>query len=176
MSHTTQNGRVPPIVSIVGRSDSGKTTLLERLIPELRGRGYRVGTIKHHAHPGFEVDKPGKDTWRHAQAGAEAVALVAPGKMFLLRRTEGELDLGAVAAMMGEVDIVLTEGYRWADTPKVEVVRAARSREPLCTSEELVALVTDLPLEMGVPRFDLEEVEGLADLLERRFLQSQEEG
>jgi len=175
MNHKTQDGQLPPIVSIVGRSNSGKTTLLERLIPELRGRGYRVGTIKHHAHPGFEVDKPGKDTWRHAQAGAEAVALVAPGKMFLLRRTEGELDLAAVAAMMGEVDIVLTEGYRWADTPKVEVVRAARSREPLCAPEEMVALVTDLPLELGIPRFGLEEVKELADLLEQRFLEGPEE-
>ena len=175
MSHGARDGHGPPIVSIVGRSNSGKTTLLERLIPALRRRGYRVGTIKHHAHAGFEVDKPGKDTWRHAQAGAEAVALVAPGKMFLLRRTEGELDLETVAAMMGEVDIVLTEGYRWANTPKVEVVRAARSREPLCRSEELIALVTDLPLEMGVPRFGLEEVEALANLLERRFLNGREE-
>lgn len=70
-----------PIICVVGRSKSGKTTLLEKLIPELKRRGYRVATIKHHSHPGFEIDVPGKDTWRHAQAGSDHVIISAPDKV-----------------------------------------------------------------------------------------------
>ncbi|MCU0489929.1 MAG: molybdopterin-guanine dinucleotide biosynthesis protein B, partial [Anaerolineales bacterium] len=73
-----------PILSIIGKSNSGKTTLLEKLIPELRQRGYRVATIKHHAHAGFEIDQPGKDTWRHAQAGSQVVVITAPDKLALI--------------------------------------------------------------------------------------------
>ncbi len=158
-----------PAVSIVGKSKSGKTTLLEKLIPELRNRGIRVGTVKHHMHPDFEVDKPGKDTWRHAKAGAESVALISPGKMFLVRRSQGEMSLEDVASMLGGVDLILTEGFRWAPIPKIEVVRAGRSTQPICKPHELLAIVTDLPLRIGVPLFGLEDIEGVADLLETQL-------
>ncbi len=161
--------RQPPMVSIVGKSKSGKTTLLEKLIPELKRRGIRVGTVKHHAHPDFEADKPGKDTWRHAEAGAESVALISPGKMFLVRRTQDEITLEDVASMLGRVDLILTEGFRWAPIPKIEIVRADRSTQPICMPHELLAIVTDLPLSIGVPLFGLEEIEGVADLLESRL-------
>lgn len=160
----------PPIVGIVGRSGAGKTTLLETLIPELKRRGYRVGTIKHHTHPGFEIDVPGKDTWRHAQAGSDHVVIVAPDKVAAIRRVDVEPDVLAIAATMGEVDVILTDGYKHAPIPRIEVVRAACSPEPVCAPEELIALVSDLPLDLGLPRFGLDEAPALAAFIEQRFL------
>jgi molybdopterin-guanine dinucleotide biosynthesis protein B len=160
----------PPIFSIIGKSNSGKTTLLEKLIAELKKRGYKVGVIKHHAHSGIEIDKSGKDTWRHTQAGADAVALVSPRKAFVIRTTENEMHLQKVATMLGEVDILLTEGYSWADTLKIEVVRSANNNGELTRSPaELGALVTDKSFDIDVPCFGLEEIEKLADFLEQRL-------
>jgi molybdopterin-guanine dinucleotide biosynthesis protein B len=157
-----------PIFSIIGKSNSGKTTLLEKLIAELKRRGHRVGVIKHHAHNRIQIDKRGKDTWRHAQAGADAVALVSPQKAFVLHKTEQEMPLQTVAAMLGEVDILLTEGYSWADTFKIEVVRSANGYGgPTCSPAELDALVTDRFFDTDIPCFGLEDIEELADFLEQ---------
>jgi len=159
-----------PIISVVGRSDVGKTTLLEKLIPELKRRGYRVATVKHHAHPGFEIDRPGKDSWRHAQAGSDHVVIAAPDKVASIRRVDREPTLDEIAATITDVDIILTEGYKRTDKPKIEVIRAARSPEPICVPDELVAVVSDVDPPFDVPRFDLDDVSGLADLIEERFL------
>ena len=159
-----------PIVSIVGRTDSGKTTVIEKLLPELVRRGYRVGTIKHHAHRDFEIDIPGKDTWRHKRAGAGTVAMIASGRMFVVRDTPSEISLDQALAMMGDMDLAITEGFRWAKTPKIEVVRAARDSTMLCSYDECLAVVTDLPMEAPIPILDLEDVAGLADVLERHLL------
>ncbi len=160
----------PPIICIVGRSKVGKTTLLEKLIPELKRRGCRVGTIKHHSHPGFEIDRAGKDTWRHARAGSDHVVIVAPDKVAAIRRVDSEPSLDEIAATMGDVDLILTEGYKRSNKPKVEIVRAARSQEPLCAPEELLALVSDLAAPFDVPHFDPDDIPGLADLIETGFL------
>ena len=101
-----------PILSIIGKSKSGKTTLIEKLIPQLKAKGYRVGTIKHHSHPGFEIDFPGKDTWRHAQAGSDHVIIAAPDKVASIRTLEHELTVDEIAAMMDNVDIILTDGFK----------------------------------------------------------------
>lgn len=159
-----------PIVCVVGRGKTGKTTLLEKLIPELKSRGYKVATIKRHSHPGIEIDVPGKDSWRHAQAGSDYAVIAAPDKVASVRRLERELTLDEVAATITGVDIIITEGYKRADKPKIEVVRAERSSEPLCTAEELLAVVTDVDLDLPVPRFGLDDVYALADLIEERFL------
>ncbi len=160
-----------PVVSIVGKSDSGKTTLIERLIPILRGRGYKVATVKHHSHPGLDIDHEGKDTWRHYQAGADVVVIAGPDKMATIRRLEHPLPMSDVLSGIHGVDIIITEGYKRGHAPKIEIVRAARSTEPICSPDELIALVTDTDLEMdGVPRFALDDVEGVADLIEGRFL------
>lgn len=158
----------PPVVSVVGKSDSGKTTLLEGLIREMKRRGYRVGTIKHDAHS-FEMDRPGTDTWRHAQAGSDHVVISSPQRVASIRRVEQEQTLDELVATMTDVDIVLTEGYRRGNAPKIEVSRQARSQTLLCSPEELIAVVTDYPVEIGVPRFDLDDYAGLADLIEKRF-------
>lgn len=156
-----------PVICVVGRAKSGRTTLLEKLIRELKKRGYRVGTIKHHSHPGFEVDRPGKDTWRHAEAGSDHVVIAAPDKIASIRRVDQEPGLYELAAMMTDVDVVLTEGYLRTGHYRVEVVRAARSPEPICQPDELLALATDEAIPgYEVPQFSLEDAAGLADLIE----------
>lgn len=159
-----------PIICLVGRSNVGKTTLLEKLIPELKRRGYRVATIKHHPHPGFEIDQPGKDTWRHTRAGSEQVVIVGPDKVASIRRVKREPTLDEIAVTISDVDLILTEGYKQSDKPKIEIIRAARSQEPVCSPEELLAIVSDVALPFDIPHFNMDNVTGLADLIETRFL------
>lgn len=161
---------VVPIICVVGKSNTGKTTLLEKLIPELTRRGYRVGTVKHDVH-GFEMDKPGKDSWRHAQAGASAVVVSSPEKIAVIQRVEREKSLSQIAEMIGDaVDIILCEGFKRSGQLKVEISRSEVSTELLCSEEELVALVSDVRHPLRVPQFGLDDVKGLADLLENAYL------
>lgn len=162
--------KLVPVVSIVGKSDVGKTTVLEKVVRELKRRGYRVATIKHHVH-WFEIDQPGKDTWRHAQAGSDVVVIAAPNRMAIIERLERELTIDEIAARIDHVDIIITEGYKRGDKPKIEVSRAEKGRELLCTADELIALVTDQPFpEMSnVPQFDLDDAAGIVNLLEGMF-------
>lgn len=164
---------MPPIISIVGKSDSGKTTLLEKLIAEIRNRGYRVGTIKHDTH-GFDIDHEGKDTWRHKKAGASTVIISSPQKVAVIKDTEEDRAIDSLAAeYMQEVDIVFTEGYKRENKPKVEVYRKEMHRELLCQGDDnLVALASNQPFDIGVPCFDINDVKGLADLIEQKFLKS----
>lgn len=113
-----------PVVSFIGRSNSGKTTYLEKLIPEMKRRGFKVAVIKHDAH-GFEMDRPGKDTWRHARAGADVVCIAAPGKMAMISRLEEQLPLRELARRIEGVDIILTEGFKAEALIKIEVLRRA---------------------------------------------------
>jgi len=159
-----------PVISVVGRSDAGKTTLLEKLIGELSGRGYRVAVIKHHAHGDFDLDVPGKDSWRLSHAGSAVVAIASPTKLALIRQLDKEWSLGEIAALVPDADIVLTEGYKGGTAPKIEVSRRAVSRELLCSPNELVAIAADHLFDLDVPQFDLDDAVGLADLLEARFL------
>ena len=154
-----------PILSIVGRSGSGKTTLLENIIVELKRRGYRLATIKHHAHSGFEIDQPGKDTWRHAKAGSDLVIIAAPDKMATIRTLEHELTLDEIVSGIDGVDIILTEGYKRAGKPALEVVRAEVSTKPICNPDQLVALVTDTELDTDVPQFHLQDVNQIVDFI-----------
>lgn len=160
-----------PVVSIVGKSDSGKTTVLERLIRALVARGYRVGTVKHHVHD-FDIDVPGKDSWRHARAGATVTLVSSPSKLGLVRAMDHEASLDELVGLAGDVDILLTEGFRRSGEVRVEVSRRARSAELVCEPHELFALVTDNDeLDVGdLPVFALDDAEGLADLIEARFL------
>ncbi len=164
----------PPIVSVVGKGDSGKTTFVEKLIGVLVSRGWRVGTVKHHVHD-FDIDVPGKDSWRHARAGAEVSMVSSPTKFSVIRNVEQELTLDEIAQYARDVDILITEGFKHAARVCIEVSRLARSPEPICTDERLVALVTDNPglVPDGVPVFGLEDAEAVADFVEREFLTGQ---
>ncbi len=161
-----------PIVSIVGTSDSGKTTLIEKLVPELVRRGYRVATIKHDIH-GFEVDREGKDSWRHKQAGAHTVVISSPKKLAIIREVDHDADLAELRdKYVRDVDIILSEGFKRNLQPKIEVFRKEMHRELLCTREDnLLALATNQPFDIGVPCFGLDDARGMVDLIEEKFLQ-----
>jgi len=160
-----------PIVSIVGTSDSGKTTLIEKLVPELVRRGYRVATVKHDIH-GFNVDQEGKDSWRHKQAGAHTVVISSPEKLALIRDVDHDADLEELRdKYIQDVDLIISEGFKRNPQPKIEVFRKERHRELLCNEKDnLLAIATNQPLNIGVPCFGLDDARGLADLIEDRFL------
>lgn len=159
--------RVPPIVSIIGRKNSGKTTLLERLIPAMTRRGFRVGTLKHHHYGDFEADTPGKDSWRHARAGAVLSGVLASGKVALFLKPETPMTPEEIVRLFADhVDLVLTEGFSHSSFPRIEVVRKANGGGPLSTkTSRLLALLTDGDWDLGVRRFGLDGVEALADFL-----------
>ena len=160
-----------PIISIVGKSDSGKTTLIEKLVPELTRRGYRIATVKHDVH-GFEVDREGKDSWRHKRAGAHTVVISSPQKVALIRDVERDLSLMEIRdKLIREVDLVLSEGYKRDVQPKIEIFRKERHQELLCAKEDnLIAIVSDQTFNVEVPCFDLEDMRGLSDFIEKEFL------
>jgi molybdopterin-guanine dinucleotide biosynthesis protein B len=163
-----------PIISVVGKSDSGKTTLIEKLVPELTRRGYRIATVKHDVH-GFEVDREGKDSWRHKRAGAHTVVISSPEKVALIRDVERDLSLMEIRdKLIRDVDLVLSEGYKRDVQPKIEIFRKERHQELLCAKEDnLIAIVTDQTFNIGVPCFDLEDMKGLSSFIEKEFLNAE---
>ena len=159
----------PPIISIVGFSGSGKTTLLEKLIPELTRRGIRVGTIKHHLHH-FEMDNPGKDSWRHKQAGAAVSIISAPSRIGMSMDVDHDHTPQELAPLFAGVDIILTEGYKRGDNAKLEVFRHEVHEKPVSQGDKnLMALISDAQVDIGVPRFLTDDMEGLADFLIHHF-------
>jgi len=165
-----------PIISIVGKSDSGKTTLIEKLVPELTRRGYRIATVKHDIH-GFEVDREGKDSWRHKQAGAHTVVISSPNKIALIRDVERDLNLEELREkLIQDVDLILSEGYKKDVQPKIEIFRKEKHRELLSTKEDnLVAIVSNQEFNVGVPCFHLEDMKGLSNFIEKEFIKSGKE-
>ena len=165
---------MPPIVSIVGKSKSGKTTLMEGLIRELKSRGYRVGTIKH-TPQGMTFDEPDKDSWCHIQAGSEATVISSRDKVVLIKPVTQALTLDELAHLVGEdYDIILTEGFKQGSAPKIEVHRREVG-PPLSHIKKLIAIVTDEPLETKTRQFSRQDFKGLADLLEEGFIKPQRE-
>lgn len=160
-----------PIVSIVGYSGSGKTTLVEKLIPELIRRGLRVATIKHNRH-GFEVDREGKDSWRHRRAGAAMTVLASPGKVAVMADTEGDPGLGELGErFIRDVDVILAEGFKKNPYPKIEVFRKSLGKEFLSGDDEaLMAVAGDDPGGLTAPRFDLDDIAGIVDLIEKKVI------
>ena len=139
---------IPVISFVAGKSGSGKTTLLEKVIKRLKEDGIRVASIKHDVHD-FDMDKPGKDTWRLAQAGSDIVAISSPGKV-------------AIIAMISGVDLIVTEGFKLGSKPKIEVHRSVVHGELVCKTSELLAIASDVVWDVGVPCFSINDVEGIA--------------
>ncbi len=159
-----------PIISVVGKSDSGKTSLLTDLVAELRQRGFRVAVVKH-ATEEIELDTPGKDTWRFAGAGAAASAILSAGNLAVFTKLEREDDPRAVTPFLGaDLDLILTEGFKKGPHPKIEVHRREQGPELLSPPGELLAVVTDEPLPVSVPQFSRDEAHGIADLLVEKVL------
>jgi len=166
--------RLVPVISVVGKSGVGKTTVLVQVIGEIKRRGYKLGTVKHDIHS-FEIDKPGKDSWRHTQAGSDAVVISSPRKLAVIRQLETEMPLDEIVSLMGDVDLVITEGYKRGDKPKIEITRLERGTELLCQAEELIAIMADYAVDMPVPQFALDDAAGVVDLLEELYLDRNEE-
>jgi molybdopterin-guanine dinucleotide biosynthesis protein B len=155
-----------PLISIVGTSKSGKTTFIEKLIPVFKEKGLRVATIKHH-HLDFEIDKVGKDTYRHKDAGSSTVILSSPYKIALVRDVEREVPLrDIVSSYIDDADIIITEGYKKEDTPKIEIFRHAKNVTPLCLYDTtILAIVTDKHIDTDIPQFSMNDVEGVAKFI-----------
>ena len=159
-----------PIVSIVGKSESGKTTLLESLIIELKQRGYKVAVIKH-ALEDIELDKQGKDTWRFSQIGSDVVAISSPHKLVLMKKLERDFSPQELSRFIAwDYDLILTEGFKQSGTIKIEVHRKEQGEGLLSPVKQLLAVVTDEPLDVDVPQFSKGEVQGLTDLIENKLL------
>jgi molybdopterin-guanine dinucleotide biosynthesis protein B len=162
---------LPPVISIVGKSESGKTTLIEQLIPELKRRGYRIGIVKH-AHQGFDMDRKGKDSYRHRQAGADTVMIASPGQIAMIKDVPGE-SLDNLVSYFDDVDLLITEGFKRDRAPKIEIYRAERHRHPACLEDDtLMAMVSDTPLEVTVPLFPVDAIETIAEFIVERLLPS----
>jgi len=158
-----------PIICIAGKSESGKTTLIEKLIPELKKRGYSIGSIKHSCHK-FDIDKKGKDSWRHRKAGADIVVIASTDKIAMIKDNDCE-SLDCLEKYFNGVDLIIAEGFNKENMPKIEIVRKASGKEPLCLGDsKLIAVVTDSDTGHKVPRFGLEEIDKLADFIERKYL------
>ena len=158
------------IITIVGKSNSGKTTLLEKLISQLTQRGYRIGSVKH-AHDGFEMDKEGKDSWRHRKAGASATLVITESKIALVKDDPSDY-IEKMNVNLSDMDIIIAEGFKNQALPKIEVFRTESvHKRPLCMADEnLIAFVTDSGYEPDVPVFGLEEISAIADFIELKFL------
>lgn len=177
---------IPPALCIVGRKNSGKTTLTVALAAELKRRGRRVATIKH-GHHAFETDQPGRDSWRHFNEGeAEATIMAGTGKVALVMRMDGEPDPGRLVSQFYAgrgYDLVLIEGWKHGALPKIEVFRRALHDRPLHDTGDsdaaarFLAIVTDdagLDAECAVIALEPDgaHVARVADLIEARFLES----
>ena len=161
-------------VSFVAKSGTGKTTLLEKVIARLKERGYRVGVVKHDAHR-FDIDHPGKDSYRLTAAGADTMLISSPEKLALVKKHAAPPPIEELlATYFTDVDIVLTEGFKKSSMPKIEIHRKERSPTLLCRGEEhdptLVAVASDEELSLDVPVLDLNDAEEVADFVEERFL------
>jgi molybdopterin-guanine dinucleotide biosynthesis protein B len=160
---------IPPVVAVVGHSGSGKTTFLEKLIPELTRRGLKVGSIKHDVH-GFEIDKPGKDSWRLKHAGASTTIISSPYQIGMVMDVEYDHSPDELLILFNGMDIILTEGYKRSSIPKLEIFRADTTPEPLCKNDEkLIALITDALVDINAPVFSTTAVKQVADFLIEQF-------
>ncbi len=160
----------PPAVAFVGRKNSGKTSVLVQVVRELKRRGLRVGTLKHAHHHDFEFDRPGRDSYRHFQAGADVSVVSSSVKLAMVRRVQSEpLAREIVRDMFPDVDIVLVEGYKTQDLPKIEVYRRVAHRQPLPPDPWRIAVVSDDALDLGVPLYGFQDLSLLADMLVEKY-------
>jgi len=162
--------KAAPTVSIVGKSQSGKTVLMEQLIAEFKRRGYKVAAIKH-SRGGMEMDHPGKDSWRYAQAGSDAVLISSPDKLAFIKNLDHDLSIEEILPFVGsEFDLDLVEGFRKSTIPKIEVHKKELGDDLLCSPEELSAIVTDGSLDTDIPQLPWGDPVTVADFIEKNFV------
>ncbi len=155
------------VFGIAGYSGSGKTTLLEKLIPQFTARGLKVSVIKH-AHHGFDIDRPGKDSYRHREAGASEVLLSCNDRWALMheRRDGSDVTLDELLARLAPCDLVLVEGFKQEPIPKLEVYRPEYGKPPLFPERsDIVAVASNVALAVSLPRLALDDVAAIADFV-----------
>ena len=155
------------VISFVARSsNSGKTTLIEKIVAILKDRGFRVAVVKH-TSKGFDIDRPGKDSWRFHQAGADAVILAGPDNVALMKIVRQQPSSHELEQLAGDVDLVIYEGFKGDAENKIEVFRQGVSGDlPMCTQDSsFLALVSDTPFEVQIPFFELNDATGVADFI-----------
>jgi molybdopterin-guanine dinucleotide biosynthesis protein B len=158
------------IFGFAGWSGSGKTTLIDRLIPRFTAQGLVVSIVKH-AHHNFDIDHPGKDSFRHREAGCQEVLVTSALRWALMHELRGatELSLDVALAKITPCDLVLVEGFKAAPIPKLEVYRERVGKPLLHPSDpHIVAVATDGPVATTLPRFDIEDLAGIASFIEQR--------
>jgi len=172
VSSVEATGRVPPIIAVVGSSESGKTTLIEALVSNLRSHGYRVATIKH-ATRELSFDRPYKDSWRHIRAGSEATLVVSVGQVVLIKPILGEVTLEEAVRFLGpDYDVILAEGFKRSDVPKIKVCKELEE-DSVSDLTNLIAVVSSRAVESKVRVFSPSEVNRLTDFLEEMFLKTE---
>jgi len=161
-----------PILCFVGRSNSGKTTLIERVIPELVKAGYKVATVKHAGH-GFDLDTEGKDSWRHKRAGASSVMVLSKGSMAMFADVSDQMNVEEIRDRFLDhtYDLIIAEGWKHERYPKIVIVRD-QVGEISVSTEGLLAVVSDKSVDLSVPSFGLDDVTGVATLIIKQFPRS----
>ncbi len=161
---------IPPIVSIAGKSNAGKTTFAVKLITELTQRGYRVGSVKH-THHDIDLDRRGKDSWRHKQAGAKTTLLVTDQQVAMVK-DDPRPDIEKMRSYLSDMDLILAEGFKRQPLPKIEVFRTGGPRDhPLFLDHpDLIALVTDAAFTPRTPVFGLTDIGAVATFIQKRYL------
>ncbi|MEE8547353.1 MAG: molybdopterin-guanine dinucleotide biosynthesis protein B [bacterium] len=165
---------MPPIVLFVGLSGTGKTTVVEGVVRCLKNRGYTVAALKHSRHE-INVDVEGTDSWRFTNAGADISIVSSPGTLGFTGSMDSEMEVEEIASKYaGDMDILLAEGYKHSSLPKIEIHRTQMGNDLLCRGQEsdplLIAVVSDADLEIDVPVFDLDDIDGVCDFIESKFL------
>jgi molybdopterin-guanine dinucleotide biosynthesis protein B len=166
-----QSGNSPPLISFAGHSGSGKTTFIEKLIPILTRECIKIAVIKHDVH-GFEMDKPGKDTWRHKKAGAVATIISSANQIGMVMDTDHDHQPFELAPLIRSADLIIAEGFKRGPHPKIEVFRpgATGDEAPLCQDDpQLIALISNVSVEIDLPVFGLEDVDSVAHFIKRHF-------
>jgi len=159
-----------PIVAIVGKSGSGKTVIMEKLITEFKSRGYRVGAVKH-SHQTIDLDLPGKDTWRYSRAGSDAVAISSPARVSVFNYLDHEPVLEETVRLLGDnYDIILAEGFKDTRAPKIEVCPTGKEEDMACNESELCAVIAKVTKSGRKPIFGREEISRIADFIEHEII------
>ncbi len=169
-----------PAIAFIGRKNSGKTSLVVPLISELTSRGYRVGSVKHHSHDEFGIDVPGKDSFRHREAGSVHSVIASPAHVASIRDLDHELRFDEIIETMDDVDVVVVEGYRYGGIPTIEIFRSGSERDVEAAGQiesfVSIGVATDIPLveekaaRLREPCFDIDDVKGIADFIEARII------
>ncbi len=160
-----------PVICFVGSSNSGKTTLIEKVIGLLAGRGYKVATVKH-THKNFSMDEDGKDSWRHKAAGAKTVVLASPSQFAVVSDSDAGMSIDDILKrFVANEDILIVEGFKKDSYPKIEVNRNGTHPDLRCLNDpSIIALAADRHYDLAIPVFDINDAEGITSFIEMTFL------